>query len=118
MVNWRSSSHHRGSAKSKFRFKASPVSVTVYTLLLFALSIIIFIFHSREILEEEQNPFFLEKSESEKISDDQLWGASFSYGFHPCVVPTRAHKEAQGWDHYITVRSNGGLNQMRTGVSQ
>ncbi|KAJ4964632.1 hypothetical protein NE237_016481 [Protea cynaroides] len=116
MVNSRSSSHLRGSATSKFCIKTSPVSITVYILFIFAFSFIIFTLYTREILNEEQKPFLLE-SEAGKIADDRLWGAPFSHGFHPCVEPTPAYKEPQGWDHYITVRSNGGLNQMRTGIS-
>ncbi|KAJ6682784.1 hypothetical protein OIU74_020929 [Salix koriyanagi] len=51
------------------------------------------------------------------VSDENLWGASRSHGLHPCIKPTVRHKAAQGSDHYITVKSNGGLNQMRTGIS-
>ncbi|XP_038707761.1 O-fucosyltransferase 38 isoform X2 [Tripterygium wilfordii] len=52
-----------------------------------------------------------------QVPDEQLWDVSKIYGLHPCVKPTSKYKAAQGSDHYITVRCNGGLNQMRTGIS-
>ncbi|KAH9669059.1 O-fucosyltransferase 38 [Citrus sinensis] len=55
--------------------------------------------------------------ESLEIPDEQLWDPPFSYGLHPCVKPTSKYRAAQGSDHYITVKSNGGLNQMRTGIA-
>lgn len=64
-------------------------------------------------LEEPQQS----QSVQQQVSDENLWGASLSHGLHPCIKPTARHKAAQGSDHYITVRSNGGLNQMRTGIS-
>ncbi|KAI4317112.1 hypothetical protein L6164_025016 [Bauhinia variegata] len=51
------------------------------------------------------------------VHDEQLWGSPFSHGLYPCVKPTAKYKGSQGFDHYLTVRSNGGLNQMRTGIS-
>ncbi|KAF6170482.1 hypothetical protein GIB67_031890 [Kingdonia uniflora] len=52
-----------------------------------------------------------------EVSDGQLWDAPLSYGFHPCVKPSPKYKGPQELGRYITVRSNGGLNQMRTGIS-
>ncbi|OVA16354.1 GDP-fucose protein O-fucosyltransferase [Macleaya cordata] len=52
-----------------------------------------------------------------EILDGQLWDAPFSYGFHPCIKPTPRYKAMEEWNRYITVRSNGGLNQMRTGIA-
>ncbi|KAL3721492.1 hypothetical protein ACJRO7_033916 [Eucalyptus globulus] len=53
-----------------------------------------------------------EEHRSEPIPDRELWDAPFSFGLHTCVKPTAKYK-----DQYITVRSNGGLNQMRTGIA-
>ncbi|KAA8531063.1 hypothetical protein F0562_005772 [Nyssa sinensis] len=120
MVNNRGSSHFRTSVTAKFfPRKPSPYSFTVYIILLFAFSIFLFVFYSRDILEDEQSPIFSEESQSEsqQIPDEQLWEAPFSYGLHPCVKPTTRYKVARGWDRYLTVRSNGGLNQMRTSIS-
>ncbi|KAF9612185.1 hypothetical protein IFM89_038443 [Coptis chinensis] len=55
-------------------------------------------------------------SGEQMMLDKQLWGA-VNFGFHPCVKPTSRYKEAQESNRYITVRCNGGLNQMRTGIS-
>ncbi|ONM33763.1 O-fucosyltransferase family protein [Zea mays] len=49
------------------------------------------------------------------VSNDQLW-ASNGYGYHACVTPTSRYKVQGKSDSYMTVRSNGGLNQMRTGI--
>ncbi|CAD6341078.1 unnamed protein product [Miscanthus lutarioriparius] len=49
------------------------------------------------------------------VSSDQLW-ASNGYGYHACVTPTSRYKVQGKSDSYMTVRSNGGLNQMRTGI--
>ncbi|XP_021301670.1 uncharacterized protein At1g04910 isoform X1 [Sorghum bicolor] len=50
-----------------------------------------------------------------QVSSDQLW-ASNGYGYHACVTPTSGYKVQGKSDSYMTVRSNGGLNQMRTGI--
>ncbi|XP_010270432.1 PREDICTED: uncharacterized protein At1g04910 [Nelumbo nucifera] len=117
MVNGRGSSYLRGSATTKFLPKPSLLSVTVYTLVLFAFSVFIFIFSTRDIPDDERKSFVSEESQTQQVPEEQLWGTPSSYGFHPCVDPTPRYKAPQGWDHYITVRSNGGLNQMRTGIS-
>lgn len=65
------------------------------------------------VSSEEEHP-------SEPIPDRELWDAPFSFGLHTCVKPTAKYKAmlgAQESDRYITVRSNGGLNQMRTGIA-
>ncbi|KAB1210579.1 hypothetical protein CJ030_MR6G010875 [Morella rubra] len=130
-------SHHRTSLTSRFLpIKPSPYAVTVYIIVLFAFSIFLFLFYTRALLEEDQRkPFFSEEFQSEQgkwkikmnmwykhvsefeMSEEKLWGSPFSFGFHQCVKPTATYKAAQGSNHYITVRSNGGLNQMRTGIS-
>ncbi|KAL2528112.1 O-fucosyltransferase family protein [Forsythia ovata] len=74
---------------------------------------------TKDILEDEQKKPLpvLEKFKPDQLGDDQLWGASFSHGLRPCVKPTSKYKAAQVWDRYMTVRSNGGLNQMRAGIA-
>ncbi|GAV85131.1 O-FucT domain-containing protein [Cephalotus follicularis] len=72
---------------------------------------------SRNILEDEQKPLISLHAQYTKLPDDQLWDAPFSCGLHPCIRPTVRYKAVQGSNRYITVRSNGGLNQMRTGIS-
>ncbi|XP_058006419.1 O-fucosyltransferase 38 isoform X2 [Hevea brasiliensis] len=51
------------------------------------------------------------------MSNEKLWDTPLNYGLRACASPTAKYKAAQGWDRYITVKSNGGLNQMRTGIS-
>ncbi|KAI5672461.1 hypothetical protein M9H77_12825 [Catharanthus roseus] len=118
MVNNRSPSFSKPSVVSIRR--PSPFSLTIYIICLFSFSIFIFVFHSNVILEEEQKrplSILKEKSESKQLQNDILWEAPFNYGLHPCVKPTSKYKAAQGLDRYMTVRSNGGLNQMRAGIA-
>ncbi|KAK9292420.1 hypothetical protein L1049_020390 [Liquidambar formosana] len=118
MVNYRGSSHFRTSVTSKFFSRTpSPYKITLYITFLFAFSIFTFLFYTRDALENEQKPLLSEESQSQEMTDETLWSAPFSHGLHPCVKPTARYKASQGWDRYITVRSNGGLNQMRTGIS-
>lgn len=49
--------------------------------------------------------------------DQQLWASTFSRRVHPCVNPTAKYKAAQESNRYMTVKCNGGLNQMRTGIA-
>ncbi|CAH2043499.1 unnamed protein product [Thlaspi arvense] len=65
--------------------------------------------------EEFSPPYLPPRKKSNE--NTQLWTPPFSFGLHPCVKPTPKYKEAAESDHYITVRSNGGLNQMRTGIA-
>ncbi|CAH9120228.1 unnamed protein product [Cuscuta europaea] len=95
--------------------RTSPHSITLYIFLLFALSIIIFIFNSRDVFEDNpKSPFSLEPEQKEV---GHIWDAPYSNGLRPCIKPTARYKAALGWDHYLTVKSNGGLNQMRTGIA-
>ncbi|CAM0949954.1 unnamed protein product [Alopecurus aequalis] len=50
-----------------------------------------------------------------QVSNEQLW-ESDGYGYHDCVTPTHRYTAPIESDRYMTVRSNGGLNQMRTGI--
>ncbi|CAL5421954.1 unnamed protein product [Camellia sinensis] len=128
MVNKRGNyPHSRNSLATKlFPRKLTLYSITVYAILLFAFSIFIFIFYGKDIFQHEQmKPLSSEGSQSQQLPDSKLWGAPHHYGLRPCVKPTAKYKEpskidfaisaTQGWDRYMTVRSNGGLNQMRTG---
>ncbi|XP_038882951.1 O-fucosyltransferase 38 [Benincasa hispida] len=121
MVN-RSFAQHRIPSTSRFLLrKSSRFALTLCLIFIFASSIFVFLFCTRNILEDEQKPLFSKpekfQSKSELKSVDHLWNAPSSYGFHPCVKPTSRYEAAQTSDHYITVRSNGGLNQMRAGIS-
>ncbi|KAK4490665.1 hypothetical protein RD792_001356 [Penstemon davidsonii] len=74
----------------------------------------------KDLLEDEhtKSPLLrVEESKSEKLLYGELWEAPFSRGLHSCVKPTTKYKATPPWDRYMTVRSNGGLNQMRTGIA-
>ncbi|KAF1871169.1 hypothetical protein Lal_00020903 [Lupinus albus] len=127
MVN-RSTNSNILSSASRFRVrKFSPSAITLYTLFIFAFSIFLFFFYLRNlILVQDQDsptlPSFSLQSRSHQVPelhvyDKQLWDSPFSHGLRSCVKPTSKYKGAQGFDRYLTVRSNGGLNQMRTGIS-
>ncbi|KAK1310153.1 Uncharacterized protein QJS10_CPA08g01303 [Acorus calamus] len=70
---------------------------------------------SRVEEEEERSPSSL--INLDVVEEEQLWDASFGYGYQPCVKPKRGYQAPQDLERYLTVRSNGGLNQMRTGIS-
>ncbi|XP_024932348.1 O-fucosyltransferase 38 isoform X2 [Ziziphus jujuba] len=126
MVN-RGAHHSRtifSSATARiFPRKPSPFTITLQIFFLFAFSILLFLFYTRNSFEYEQkHPYFSRESllnqvdvhSTVEMSEEQLWYAPFSHGVHPCIEPTAKYK---GSDRYMTVRSNGGLNQMRTGIS-
>ncbi|XP_024963084.1 O-fucosyltransferase 38 isoform X2 [Cynara cardunculus var. scolymus] len=78
----------------------------------------------RAILEDEENLNLRLSSQDsvaqqlpQQLPSEKLWEAPFSAGLHSCVNPTSRYQAFQEGDHYITVRSNGGLNQMRTGIA-
>ncbi|KAL8528925.1 hypothetical protein ACS0TY_006408 [Phlomoides rotata] len=115
---------HRGYHTSKNlstsrNRKSSFFSITLYVILIFALSIFTFILYSKDVLEDENKmPLFrVENSKPNQLLDDQLWQAPSNHGLHQCVKPTSKYKAVATWDRYMTVRSNGGLNQMRTGIA-
>ncbi|XWS41339.1 hypothetical protein CRYUN_Cryun17cG0073000 [Craigia yunnanensis] len=126
MVNYRGSSLTRTASTSKFLSrKQSPRTIALYLIFLFAFSIFIFVFNAGNIVEDQQNPIISHESHSQsppqnqflQVADEELWDAPSRHGLRPCVKPTSRYKAAQGSDHYLTVKSNGGLNQMRTGIS-
>lgn len=116
------SSNSRSAAKI-FQRKPNPYSIAIYIILLFSFSFFIFIFYSKDVLEEDEKRNFRSEETPEtpsrqmQLVDEHLWGAPTQYGLHPCVKPTTRYKASEGWDRYITVKSNGGLNQMRTGIA-
>ncbi|XP_070030821.1 O-fucosyltransferase 38 [Nicotiana tabacum] len=100
--------------------RTSHFSITLYIFLLFVFSIFVFFFYSKDISEDDRNPLVISEKkepESEENADNSVWEASHSHGLHPCVKPTVRYKAALGWNRYLTVKSNGGLNQMRTGIA-
>ncbi|EOX92512.1 hypothetical protein QUC31_003674 [Theobroma cacao] len=124
MVNYRGSSLMRTSSTAKFLSrKQSTTTIAIYIIFLFAFSIFVFLFNAGNIVEDQQNPIISHESHSQsqsqllQVADEELWGAPSSHGLRPCVKPTSRYKAAQGSGHYLTVKSNGGLNQMRTGIS-
>ncbi|XP_024963083.1 O-fucosyltransferase 38 isoform X1 [Cynara cardunculus var. scolymus] len=109
-------------------FPAKPSSPSSFTIIrlfvLLILFIFIFNFYSRAILEDEENLNLRLSSQDsvaqqlpQQLPSEKLWEAPFSAGLHSCVNPTSRYQAFQEGDHYITVRSNGGLNQMRTGIA-
>ncbi|GAA0160410.1 hypothetical protein LIER_16970 [Lithospermum erythrorhizon] len=111
--------NHRQSRKAKRSHSA--ISISLYIVIIFLFSIFIFIIYSRDILLDHQQTHFQtdkDQPKSEKMFNDvQIWGPPSGKGLHPCVKPTTKYKAAQVSDHYMTVKSNGGLNQMRTGIA-
>ncbi|TYH98829.1 hypothetical protein E1A91_A11G022400v1 [Gossypium mustelinum] len=124
MVNHRGSSHNHMRIASTTKFisrKQSPRTIALYIFLLFAFSIFIFVFNAGNIVEDHPAPVISIQSHPQtkflQTADDELWDAPSRHGLRPCVKPTSRYKAAQGSDRYLTVKSNGGLNQMRTGIS-
>lgn len=113
-------SPYRPSLPARFLSRTpSPYAIRLHIILIFTFFIFVFIFYTRHLLDDElkQQPFFDGDSQSEQMPDAELWDAPLSYGLRPCVKPTSKYKAATVWDHYMTVKSNGGLNQMRTGIA-
>ncbi|KAJ3671667.1 hypothetical protein LUZ60_007746 [Juncus effusus] len=100
---------------ANYRLRTSSF-IFYFVLILFVLCTIGLLFLSqRQISAVDRDPF--SRSEHFQVSEEQLWGSSFGYGYHACVKPTSKYSAPQILDQYVTVRSNGGLNQMRTGIS-
>ncbi|RWR90195.1 GDP-fucose protein O-fucosyltransferase [Cinnamomum micranthum f. kanehirae] len=117
MVNGRASSFHfQASARSRFLARTSRSSIPAFIFVLFTFSIFVFIFSPKQIADDDvTKPTFTVNSR--QVIEDQLWNSPFNDHFYPCIKPTNRYEAPQNWDRYITVRSNGGLNQMRTGIS-
>ncbi|XP_047965589.1 O-fucosyltransferase 38-like isoform X2 [Salvia hispanica] len=99
--------------------KSSFFSITFYVILIFSLSIFTFLLYSSYVLQEENKVPLLrvEKPKINKLLDDQLWKTPSGLGLRQCVKRTSRYGATPVSDHYITVKSNGGLNQMRTGIA-
>ncbi|CAN1169782.1 O-fucosyltransferase 38 [Linum perenne] len=148
MMNSKSNFHGRGSPSAAASSSSSssssyypswffrsrrltPLTVAVYAIFLFAISILLFVFNTGRILEDDSSsfPFFPRESSiaeedslllaSDQTSDSAgLWDPPATRGLGPCLTPTAKYKAAaEVLDRYLTVRSNGGLNQMRTGIA-
>ncbi|XP_042434757.1 O-fucosyltransferase 38-like isoform X1 [Zingiber officinale] len=109
MVNPRSSSSYR---LRRSRFVVPP---TIYrlALILLAFSVFLFLVSQRQIPVFDRGPSLPQKSSE---LEERLWDSASGYGYRPCVKPTHKYAAPQNQKHYLTVRSNGGLNQMRTGI--
>ncbi|XP_024007652.1 O-fucosyltransferase 38 isoform X1 [Eutrema salsugineum] len=137
MVKQRNLSRSIISSSSSARF-FSIKAISLYLIFVFAFTIWVLVFSSRNIQTDDQTHRqhqHRDLIDSEKFrppssppkkkmresnGDAQLWTPPFSFGLHPCVKPTPKYKafaEFSESDRYITVRSNGGLNQMRTGIA-
>ncbi|XP_012571990.1 O-fucosyltransferase 38 [Cicer arietinum] len=118
---------HRLVEMARFHTRKLSLSlITFYTIFIFAFSIFIFLLYVRTFIADEDQPHPLLSHQSRSLQvpdsprykyDEQLWDSPHSRGFHPCVKPTAKYKGAQGFERYLSVRSNGGLNQMRTGIA-
>ncbi|CAJ1974699.1 unnamed protein product [Sphenostylis stenocarpa] len=105
--------------------KLSPRVITFYTMFIFSFSILVFLLYVRNISDDEdpRHPVLSQQFISHQVPElhvpykKELWDSPFNHGLHQCVEPTAKYKAAKGFDRYLTVRSNGGLNQMRTGIS-
>ncbi|KAL1553269.1 O-fucosyltransferase 38, variant 2 [Salvia divinorum] len=115
MVNQRGH-HHLQSSRHR---KSSFFSISLYVILIFALSIFTFMLYSKDALEDEYGMPLLrvEKPSINKLLDGQLWQTPSSLGLRQCVKPTSKYRATPVSEHYMTVKTNGGLNQMRTGVT-
>uniref|UniRef100_A0A7N0TWL3 O-fucosyltransferase family protein n=1 Tax=Kalanchoe fedtschenkoi TaxID=63787 RepID=A0A7N0TWL3_KALFE len=110
---------HTRPSKLRIR-KFSPFQLAVFITFVFGISIFIFFLCTGDVLLDADQDLSLPEDAPQLENEetpDKLWGPPFSHGLHQCVKPTNKYKAAEGWDHYLTVRSNGGLNQMRTGIS-
>ncbi|KAG9457265.1 hypothetical protein H6P81_001773 [Aristolochia fimbriata] len=106
----------RVSSRPRIPARLSRSTITLYIVLLAVFSLAVFIFSPKKIVDDGKSQLSSQSETSGKMTDGKLSYPS-SYGFHPCTNPSSRYKVPQESGHYITVRSNGGLNQMRTGIS-
>ncbi|KAL4378660.1 hypothetical protein GQ457_02G010000 [Hibiscus cannabinus] len=110
--------NHRGSSlmknvstTTKFISRKSPRAIALYIFLLFAFSIFIFVFNAGNIDDDPFDPISLQ------ITDEELWIPPSSRGLRACAHPTSRYIATIGYDRYLTMECDGGLRQMRTGIS-
>ncbi|RLM99656.1 uncharacterized protein C2845_PM06G12510 [Panicum miliaceum] len=91
------------------RLLRSPISRCAC--LLFAFAVLLLLSALRQVARVD----FPRPDAPRQGSSEHLW-ASIGYGYNACITPTSRYKVPGESDRYMTVRSNGGLNQMRTGI--
>ncbi|GAB2280745.1 hypothetical protein Dimus_015371 [Dionaea muscipula] len=94
----------RNSAASKFCPKTpTPLSLSLFTIFIFGLSISLFLLFSADVFEENQRSDALISNEDQDVAFSNfqsqqltvkkgLWDTPFSNGLHQCVKPTAKHK--------------------------
>ncbi|XP_071693218.1 O-fucosyltransferase 38 [Rutidosis leptorrhynchoides] len=104
-------------SSSSSSYPSSFIIVRLFVVLI--LFIFIFNFYLNIRLSSQQDYFHVSHPHLQvpQVSEQKLWEAPFGDGLHSCINPTSKYQAFEGVDHYITVRSNGGLNQMRTGIA-
>ncbi|XP_058090776.1 O-fucosyltransferase 38 isoform X2 [Magnolia sinica] len=111
-----SRSSYYSQHRTRFLRRPSPSSISAYIFLL-VFSIVFFIFSPWKIPHDDHEKIPFSTEDPPQVPEERLWNARFNHGFTPCVKPTKRYRVPQNRDRYLTVRSNGGLNQMRTGIS-
>lgn len=120
----------RNPGTSNFFFRSpTPLSLSLL-IFLCGLSIFLVLLYSTEVFDGDQqngtSPANQHKGVASdlqsqqvifKTPDDGPWDAPFGNGLNQCIKPTMKYKGVHESGHYLTVRTNGGLNQMRTGIA-
>ncbi|GAB2232488.1 hypothetical protein Droror1_Dr00011525 [Drosera rotundifolia] len=120
----------RNPGTSNFFFRSpTPLSLSLL-IFLCGLSIFLVLLYSTEVFDGDQQNGTFPANQQEvvasdlqslqvifKTPDDGLWDAPFGNGLNQCIKPTMKYKGVHESKHYLTVRTNGGLNQMRTGIA-
>uniref|UniRef100_A0A0D9XXL4 O-fucosyltransferase family protein n=1 Tax=Leersia perrieri TaxID=77586 RepID=A0A0D9XXL4_9ORYZ len=92
------------------RLLRSPISRCAGLLAAFAALLLVL-----SLRQADRVPLPLPQHPPAQVPNEQLW-SSDGHGSHACVTPTSRYIAPKDSDRYMTVRSNGGLNQMRTGI--